>query len=96
VLYIQAVTKNFLIFVIQEDAEDLIVNDPLDLFGGAPEQFFDVDSKVVGTLGYLEVKMKAARALSFDKSILKRLASGGEEQEILAKLGTGSLNSASA
>jgi rubrerythrin len=51
------------------------------------EQFFDIDSKVVGKLGYLEVKMKAARALSFDKSVLTRLATGGEEQEIVGKLG---------
>ena len=51
------------------------------------EKFFDVDSRVVGTLGYLEVKMKAARALSFDKSVLTRLATGSEEREIAAKLG---------
>ena len=51
------------------------------------ERFFDVESRVVGTLGYLEVKMKVARALSFDTSVLKRLATGGEDREIAHKLG---------
>jgi rubrerythrin len=37
------------------------------------EKFFDVDSDVVGKLGQLDIKMKAARALSFDKSLLARL-----------------------
>ena len=61
------------------------------------EKFFDVDSTVVGKLGYLEVKMKAAKALSFDKSILRRLATGGaEEREILGKLDGSPLESASA
>ena len=53
------------------------------------EKFFDEDSRVVGKLGYLDVKMKAARALSFDKSIITRLASsaGPEELEMVGKLG---------
>lgn len=38
-------------------------------------------------LRYLEIKMKVARALSFDKRILTRLATGGEEREIAQKLG---------
>lgn len=37
------------------------------------EQFFDRDSRVVGELGVLDIKLKAARALSFDKSILAAL-----------------------
>src|SRR5258708_8596673 len=39
---VQAVAENFLFFVIEHDTEDLIVDDALDLFGGAAEQLFDV------------------------------------------------------
>ena len=35
---------------------------------------------MVGTLGYLEIKMKVARALSFDKRILTRLAEWRPDQ----------------
>ena len=37
------------------------------------EQFFDVDSDVVGKLGQLDIKLKIARALSFDKALVGRL-----------------------
>lgn len=37
------------------------------------ERFFEVESDFVGTLGVLDIKLKAARALSFDPSILLRL-----------------------
>jgi len=51
------------------------------------ESFFEGESEVVGRLGALDIKVKVARALSFDTSILARLARGsGEDQEIAAKL----------
>ena len=37
------------------------------------EQFFDVDSNCVGRLGVMDIKLKAARALSFDKALIGRL-----------------------
>src|SRR6185503_1174788 len=43
------------------------------------EQFFDRESTVIGKLGLLEIKMKVARALSFDAGILRRLASSRPE-----------------
>jgi len=42
------------------------------------EKFFDVDSHVVGTLGFLDIKLKAAKAFAFDASLLKRLAMAGK------------------
>src|SRR5260221_7866563 len=42
VLDIQTVTKDFLFFVVEQDAKDLIVDHALDEFGGAAQQFFDV------------------------------------------------------
>src|SRR5258708_25884139 len=39
---VQAVAEDFLFFVIEHDTADLIVDDALDLFGGAAEQLFDV------------------------------------------------------
>jgi hypothetical protein len=38
------------------------------------EKFFDVDSNCVGALGVMDIKLKAARALSFDKALVARLA----------------------
>lgn len=55
------------------------------------EKFFDEESKVVGTLGYLDIKMKLARAFSFDAGLLKRLASmrrdDAEVEQVASKLG---------
>jgi len=44
------------------------------------EKFFDQESRVVGTLGLLDIKMKAARALAFDASVLARLATGSDRE----------------
>lgn len=40
------------------------------------EDFFDRDSDVIGMLGVADIKLKAARALSFDPSIIARVARG--------------------
>ena len=55
------------------------------------ERFFDEESQVVGTLGYLDIKMKLARTFSFDAGLLKRLASlrrdDAEVRQVTEKLG---------
>lgn len=42
------------------------------------EKFFDQESKVVGALGVIDIKLKAAKALAFNGSLLKRLAMAGK------------------
>ena len=43
---------------------------------------------LVGTLGYLDIKMKVARALSFEPSLLARLARlRSEDRAVAEKLG---------
>ena len=42
VLHVDTMAKNFLIFVVEHQAENLVIDDALDLFGGATKQFFDV------------------------------------------------------
>ena len=44
-LHDPAVPKHFLLFVIQHDAQDLIIDDPLDLFRCAPQQFFHIQNR---------------------------------------------------
>ena len=52
------------------------------------QKFFDQESDVVGTLGYLDIKMKVARALSFEPSLIARLARMRKEDSAVAeKLG---------
>jgi rubrerythrin len=60
---------------------------PHSIFG-LQQRFFDEESQVVGTLGYLDIKMKVARALSFEPSLIARLARGRkEDREVAARLG---------
>jgi hypothetical protein len=42
------------------------------------ERFFDEESDVIGRLGLMDIKLKAARALGFDAGLLKRLALAGK------------------
>ena len=45
VFHIHAVPENLLLFVIQHDAQNLIIDHALGLFRGAPEQFFYVQNR---------------------------------------------------
>ena len=48
------------------------------------ERFFDEESQVVGRLGQLDIRMKAARAFSFDKGLLARIARGQDKEVVEA------------
>src|SRR5208283_760757 len=43
VLDVEPVAKNFLLFVVEHDADNLIVDDALDEFGGAAKEFFNIE-----------------------------------------------------
>ena len=44
-LYVHPVTKNLLLFVVQQDAQYLIIDHPLRLFCRAPQEFFDLQDR---------------------------------------------------
>src|ERR1700751_901 len=41
-LYVETMAKDFLLFVVEHDAENLIVDDAFDLLGGAAQKLFDI------------------------------------------------------
>jgi hypothetical protein len=52
------------------------------------EGFFDSEAQVVGKLGFLDIKMKVARALSFDPSVIARLVrTRVEDHTVAGKIG---------
>ena len=49
------------------------------------ERFFDVESNVVGKLGVLDIKLRVAKALSFDRGLVAALASSSAPQPLVAQ-----------
>ena len=50
---------------------------------GLQTKFFDEESDVIGTLGLLDIKMKVARAFSFDPGLVARMAAARKEDPAL-------------
>ncbi len=48
VLHIDTMKKHFYFVVIQHQAQNLIINHALDLFGGAAQQFFHIQDRGTG------------------------------------------------
>ena len=91
VLDVEAVTKHFLLFVVQHDADNLVVNHALHKFGGAAQKFLDIKDGADLTADFREdhesfalgaLFLEEARVLNGDGE-----AAGQQRENVLLVLG---------
>ena len=62
---IDAMTEDVLGFVVEHDAEDLVVDDALDEFGGAAKKFFDIEDGADFAADFVEEEKRFGLGANF-------------------------------
>ena len=53
-LHVEPMTKNLLLFVVEHDAQNLVVDHALDLLSRAPQKFFDIENRAHFPADFIE------------------------------------------
>src|SRR5262245_35258244 len=57
-LHVQPVAKDLLLFVVQHDAQNVIVDHALDLLGGAAKELLDIEDRTHFTADFIKKKQR--------------------------------------